>query len=83
MEQYALTFDFGSGSVKAALVGSDHRILSSFNRPYPTYYPQKGWAVQNPSTAWLSMQEATRQLLEVSGIGPKTLERMRDQVVVR
>ena len=70
MKQYALTFDFGSGSVKAALIGSDHRILASFNRPYPTYYPQKGWAVQDPAIAWLSMQEATQQLLEVSGILP-------------
>ncbi len=70
MKQYSLTFDFGSGSVKAALVGGDHRILASCNRPYNTYYPQKGWAVQSPDTAWSSLLEATRLLMESAAILP-------------
>ena len=65
-----MTFDFGTGSVKAALISSDHRILASFNQPYSTYYPQKGWAVQNPDAAWSCMKEATRQVLDSSRILP-------------
>ncbi len=74
MEQYSLTFDFGSGSVKAALISSAHRILASYNKPYSTYYPQKGWAVQSPDTAWECMQEATHQVMESSGILPAQIK---------
>lgn len=74
MEQYALTFDFGSGSVKTALISREHRILASCNKAYSTYYPQKGWAVQDPETAWCSLQEATRQVMELAGILPSQVK---------
>ena len=44
MEQYSLTYDFGSGSLKAALVNAQHRIAASCNLAYSTIFPQKGWA---------------------------------------
>lgn len=74
MKAYSLTFDFGSGSVKAALVGSDHRILASCSRPYSTYYPRKGWAVQSPDTAWASLLEATRQVMDAAAILPSQVK---------
>lgn len=70
MEQYSLTFDFGSGSVKTALIDGNHRILASYNKPYSTYYPQKGWAVQDPEISWTCMQEATHEVMQSSGILP-------------
>lgn len=70
VKQYSLTFDFGSGSVKTALISDDHQILASCNKPYSTYYPKKGWAVQNPETSWICMQETTQQVMEYSGILP-------------
>ena len=36
MEQYSLTYDFGSGSLKAALVNAQHRIAASCNLAYST-----------------------------------------------
>lgn len=74
MEQYSLTFDFGSGSVKAALVRRDHSILASCSRSYSTYYPHKGWAEQSPETAWEALGETTRQLVEGSGIHPEQVK---------
>lgn len=74
MKAYSLTFDFGSGSVKAALVGTDHRILASCSRPYSTYYPRKGWAVQSPDTAWASLLEATRQVMDAAAILPSQVK---------
>ena len=70
MEQYSLTYDFGSGSLKAALVNAQHRIAASCNLPYSTIYPQKGWAVQHPDDLWVCMQQATRQLMETAQTMP-------------
>ena len=66
MEQYSLTYDFGSGSLKAALVNAQHRIAASCNLAYSTIFPQKGWAVQRPDELWVCMQQATRQLMETA-----------------
>ena len=66
MEQYSLTYDFGSGSLKAALVNAQHRIAASCNLAYSTIFPQKGWAVQRPDELWVCMQQATRQLMETT-----------------
>ena len=41
MEQYSLTYDFGSGSLKAALVNAQHRIAASCNLAYSTIFRKR------------------------------------------
>ncbi len=74
VEQYSLTFDFGSGSVKAALISSDHRLIASANCAYATYYPKKGWAVQDLDTIWYSLKASVSQVVTSSGILPSQIK---------
>jgi xylulokinase len=74
MRNYSLTFDFGSGSVKTALVDEAHRIAASCDKHYPIYYSERGHATQNPEVAWRSMQETIRDMLSFSGISSSTIK---------
>lgn len=66
-QNYRLTYDFGSGSVKAALFDRQYNLLGSYNAPYPTYFPENGWAEQKPEEQWEAMILATKKLLEKTG----------------
>lgn len=72
--KYRLTYDFGSGSVKAALSDETFRLYASENEPYVTYFPRLGWAVQKPQEQWKSMCRATRRLIERTGVDPAEIE---------
>jgi xylulokinase len=43
-----LGIDIGSGACKMTLIGFSGQVRSSGAREYPTYYPQPGWAEQDP-----------------------------------
>ena len=71
---YRLTYDFGSGSVKAALSDREFRLCGMENEPYPTYFPRLGFAEQRPDEQWQAMCAATRRLLARTGIAPEAIE---------
>ena len=70
MELYSLTFDFGSASVKAALVDSAYQIVAWCNKAYRIHYPQKGWVVQDPDEIFECMCRAAKDVIADSGIAP-------------
>lgn len=72
--KYRLTYDFGSGSVKAALSDQNFRLCGVENEPYATYFPQLGFAEQKPEEQWQAMCEATRRLMERTGVSPWEIE---------
>lgn len=72
--KYRLTYDFGSGSVKAALSDCNFGLCGIENEPYPTHFPYVGWAEQNPEDHWRAMCAATRRLLQNTGIRPEWIE---------
>ena len=72
--KYRLTYDFGSGSVKAALSDKDFHLCGIENAPYPTYFPQVGWAEQKPEDHWQAMCAATHRLLQKTGVQPEQIE---------
>lgn len=72
--KYRLTYDFGSGSVKAALSDREFRLCGIENETYPTYFPQPGWAEQKPDDHWRAMCAATRRLLQNTGVSPDAIE---------
>lgn len=71
--KYRLTYDFGSGSVKAALTDERFVPLGIENEPYPTYFPKLGWAVQKPEELWQAMCAATRRLVNRTGVAPAAI----------
>ena len=74
MNRYSLTYDFGSGSVKAALVDGEHHIAAAKSQAYNTYFPRKDWAVQKPQELWSAMVTATREVMRVCGARPEDIK---------
>ena len=70
---YLLGVDFGGSSSKATLLGEDGRVAATATCEYPTYYPQSGWAEQNPEDSWNAFVSNVRELLEKSGVAPEEI----------
>ena len=70
---YHLTYDFGSGSVKAALSSQGFKLCGIENAPYATYFPKFGWAEQKPEEHWNAMCQATKALKKQKWI-PRILQ---------
>jgi activator of 2-hydroxyglutaryl-CoA dehydratase len=59
-----LGIDLGTGSVKAAVVTEEGRVLAEAQRAYRVDSPQPGWAQSDPS-AWLeAVWSATADVLK-------------------
>jgi xylulokinase len=58
-----LAFDLGTGGNKSVLYHSDGTLLGSAFAPYDTFYPQSGWAEQQPLDWWESIVTSTKKLL--------------------
>jgi FGGY-family pentulose kinase len=65
---YLLAVDFGTESVRGALVDPKGRIVCSEAKPYPTYFSHAGWAEQKPSEWWSSFVSVVRTILDRSGV---------------
>lgn len=71
--RYLLGVDFGGSSSKATLLGEDGRVAATATCEYPTYYPQSGWAEQNPEDSWNAFVSNVRELLEKSGVASEEI----------
>ena len=71
--RYLLGVDFGGSSSKATLLGEDGRVAATATCENPTYYPQSGWAEQNPEDSWNAFVSNVRELLEKSGVAPEDI----------
>lgn len=71
---YRLTYDFGSGSVKAALVSDEYQVVDIENAPYNTYFPKLGWAIQKPAEQWNAMTSATKALISRNKVNTGEIE---------
>ena len=58
-----LAVDVGTGSVRAALVDGDGRILSLGSRTHDQIIPRFGWTEQKPSDWWSGTAAAVREAL--------------------
>ena len=48
MKSYLLGIDIGTSACKVAVFDKEGKVLAAANGDYPVYYPQEGWAEQNP-----------------------------------
>lgn len=67
LKKYIISYDFGTSSVKAALIDDSGNIVADSQCHYPLYLPQPGWAEQDPADWWNAMQEVTAKLINFSG----------------
>ncbi|ACQ79766.1 carbohydrate kinase FGGY [Beutenbergia cavernae DSM 12333] len=65
---YVLGLDFGTESCRAAVFDVAGRAVGIAAVPYPTGYPQPGWAEQDPQHWWEAACTAVRRALAESGL---------------
>lgn len=70
MNTCLLGIDLGTSACKAALFTPDGKVVQQVSAAYPVYYPQPGWAEQDPVEWWQGVCQAVRQVMEKSGISP-------------
>lgn len=58
-----LTFDVGTGSARAALVGLDGRIIDQKSRAHDTYWADHGASEQSPADWWHGIKFSFTELL--------------------
>lgn len=66
--RYLLGIDFGGGSSKATLLSEKGEIIATSSHEYETFYPQSGFAEQNPDDWYVATQNNIKSILEKSGI---------------
>ena len=68
MQQYLLGIDIGTSACKVAIFDREGKVVSATTGDYGVYYPQPGWAEQDPEEWWQAVCRTTRGALEKSGI---------------
>ncbi|VBB06904.1 xylulokinase [Lucifera butyrica] len=63
-----LGIDLGTSSVKIIAMDESGKVIGSVSKEYPVYYPQPGWAEQNPEDWWTATRDGIRELLYKTGL---------------
>ena len=63
-----ITYDLGTGGVKASLYDEELQTLGKSFMEYPTYYPQDTRHEQRPEDWWNGVVKSTRKLLAGTGV---------------
>lgn len=67
--------DLGTSAVKLLLVDGEGHILKAVSKEYPIFFPEPGWAEQDPADWWNACRTGMEELLDredrsaVAGIG--------------
>ena len=72
MKSYLLGIDIGTSACKVAVFDKEGKVLAAANGDYPVYYPQEGWAEQNPEEWWSAVCRATKETVQKAGIDPES-----------
>jgi xylulokinase len=71
--QYVISYDLGTGGLKAGLYRIDGVSVGFEFYPYKTYYPEPDWHEQHPQDWWQAVCVSTKKLLQTSGIDPSCI----------
>ena len=66
--QLLLGIDIGTSACKVAVFDLQGRVLAQSNKPYKVYYPEQGWAEQDPDEWWSQICAGIREILDSSDI---------------
>lgn len=68
MGNQLLGIDIGTSACKVAVFDEEGSVLAQSNQAYPVYYPQSGWAQQNPEEWWSAICAGIRDVLSREGV---------------
>ena len=77
MQKWLLGIDIGTSACKVALFSPEGHVAAQGSGDYKVFYPEPGWAEQNPEDWWTAVCGAIRSMLaeshidaaDISGIG--------------
>ena len=72
-QRYLLGIDIGTSACKVAVFSASGHVVSSASAEYPVYYPQPGWAEQNPEDWWNGTCRAISQVLKQGNISAEEI----------
>ena len=72
-EPLLLGIDIGTSACKAALFCPDGSVLAQESESYGVFYPQTGWAEQDPDAWWKAVCVALNALMEKHHIDPRNI----------
>ena len=76
-KELLLGIDIGTSACKIAVIDKQGRVVAQTNRAYKVFYPQSGWAEQDPDEWWTEVCAGIRVIMEsgmvkasdIAGIG--------------
>lgn len=74
MKRQLLGIDIGTSACKVAVFDEEGKVLAQANRPYRVYYPQSGWAEQNPEEWWEAICDAVREVLSEESVNAELIK---------
>ena len=73
MKSYLLGIDIGTSACKIAVFDRHGQVMSAASGDYEVYYPQEGWAEQDPEEWWEAVCHAVRESLKKGNIEPEEI----------
>ncbi len=73
MTDYLLSIDIGTSACKVVIFDIQGKVIASTNKSYNVYYPEEGFAEQNPDEWWDATCRAIKEALQVSKINPSNI----------
>ena len=72
-KQLLMGIDIGTSACKVAVFDLKGNVLAQSNKPYKVYYPNPGWAEQDPDEWWDAICQGIREILDSSTIAPEEI----------
>lgn len=72
-KEYLLGIDIGTSSCKIAIFSKNGKVEAAASGSYSVYYPNPGWAEQDPEEWWEAVCETIQKVLDSSGILPSQI----------
>lgn len=72
-KELLMGIDIGTSACKVAVFSPDGKVVSQTNKPYKVYYPNSGWAEQDPDEWWQAICEGIREILACDGVSAEMI----------
>ncbi len=72
-KQLLMGIDIGTSACKVAVFDLEGNVIAQSNRQYKVYYPNPGWAEQDPDEWWSAICDGIRETLGFDGVDPENI----------